>query len=301
MSTGFVFHRPRLAARLAEAALGLDVLGGTSGLFLAAPRRTGKSTFLKGDLVPELERRGAVPIYVDLWEDRERDPAELIRGAIRTAIRGRDGPVARLARASGVTKVGIGSWLSVDVDRIGAPGGATLTDAMRGLVERTGRPLVLIVDEAQHALTSEAGVTAMFALKSARDVLNLGEGAKGGANVRLGLVFTGSNRDRLASLVVAKNQPFFGSAVTPFPLLGRDYTDAYSAYVNGRLAADRQLEPGDVYEAFRVVAFRPQLLQAAISGYVMGGLGEERPRRARGTGRSSTRNGRRSRRCSRPC
>jgi hypothetical protein len=32
-----------------------------NGLFLAAPRRTGKSTFLQADLMPALEAAGAVP------------------------------------------------------------------------------------------------------------------------------------------------------------------------------------------------------------------------------------------------
>lgn len=32
--------------------------------------------------------------------------------------------------------------------------------------------IVLIIDEAQHAITTEAGVATMFALKAARDELN---------------------------------------------------------------------------------------------------------------------------------
>lgn len=35
-------------------------------LFLAAPRRTGKSTFLRQDLAPEAENLDWLPIYVDL-------------------------------------------------------------------------------------------------------------------------------------------------------------------------------------------------------------------------------------------
>ncbi len=63
MAVPFMFNRPDLAKRMAEVALGIDPLGGSSGLFLAAPRRTGKSTFLTVDLLPELRRRGAVPVY----------------------------------------------------------------------------------------------------------------------------------------------------------------------------------------------------------------------------------------------
>ncbi len=91
MAVPFMFNRPDLAKRMAEVALGIDPLGGSSGLFLAAPRRTGKSTFLTVDLLPELRRRGAVPVYADLWSDRTRDPAAIILKAVRTALRDTEG------------------------------------------------------------------------------------------------------------------------------------------------------------------------------------------------------------------
>ncbi|MDT9702615.1 hypothetical protein, partial [Streptomyces sp. P17] len=77
------------------------------------------------------------------------------------------------------------------------PAGATLSDALQLLSAATGRLVVLIVDEAQHALNSNEGVNAMFALKAARDALN-----PGGKRPGLRLVFTGSSRDKLAQLVL---------------------------------------------------------------------------------------------------
>ena len=62
MAAPFVFHRPELARRMSEVALGRDMLAGDTGLFLAAPRRTGKSTFLKRDLVPAFEAAGVAPV-----------------------------------------------------------------------------------------------------------------------------------------------------------------------------------------------------------------------------------------------
>ena len=274
MAEPFVFHRTALAERMADVVLGLDPLAGDTGLFLAAPRRTGKSTFLQVDLVPALERRGVLPIYVDLWADRSRDPAALILDGLRAALRDLDAPAAKMARRTGLAKIGIGAWFSIDLDRIGQPGGATMTDVIRTLVEKKDRPVVLVVDEAQHATTTPAGTSAMFALKSARDTLNANAKRTLWGNVTLGLLFTGSNRDKLASLVTGKNQPFFGSAVTAFPLLGRDYTDAYTAFINARLAPERRLHPDEVFAAFKTVESRPQLLLAAISAHVVGTLGE---------------------------
>jgi hypothetical protein len=50
-----IFHRPELAAKLAERIISDK---GASGIFLAALRRTGKSTFIREDLAPLLRQRG---------------------------------------------------------------------------------------------------------------------------------------------------------------------------------------------------------------------------------------------------
>jgi hypothetical protein len=263
---------------MADIALGTDPLAGTSGLFLAAPRRTGKSTFLKTDLIPELEGRDVLPVYVDLWADRDRDPGEVISERIKSTIQNYDAGALKLARSAGMSKIGIGSWLAIDIEKIGKPGGATIADALDYLDKRAGLPIVLIIDEAQYALTSQAGITAMFSLKSARDMLNIGAVGTDTSNVRLGLVFTGSYRDKLASLVLGRSQPFFGASITNFPLLGSSFAEAYTDYINTRLADDRQLVRKDVVRSFEVVAFRPELLQAAIREYAMGSIGEEEPR-----------------------
>lgn len=100
--------------------------------------------------------------------------------------------------------------------------------------------MVLVIDEAQHALTTEAGINAMFALKAARDQLNQGREGEGSG---LHLVFTGSNRDKLAHLVLGKSQPFFGSSITPFPLLGKAFTQAYTAHLNAH-CRDQPIQRG---------------------------------------------------------
>ncbi len=273
MATSFVFHRPDLAKRMADVTLGADPLSGSSGLFLAAPRRTGKSTFLTVDLVPELRRRGTIPVYVDLWSDRTRDPAELMLDAIKFALRDTEGGLSRAARRSGVAKVGLGAWLSLDLASVGSPEGVTVPKALAELGKRTGRPIVLVIDEAQHALTTAAGENATFALKSARDMMNAGVEASPFGNVGLGLVMTGSNRDKLAALVRDRKQAFFGSRVTDFPLLGRDYADAYTDHINRNLKEDRALVPDEVWEAFKVVGHRPELLEAAVADHVLGTVG----------------------------
>jgi len=62
-----IFQRPELAESMANQLLNPGVLdeGLRSGLFLSGLRRTGKTTFLRNDLIPALEEAGALVIYVD--------------------------------------------------------------------------------------------------------------------------------------------------------------------------------------------------------------------------------------------
>ena len=185
-------------------------------MFLAAPRRTGKSTFLREDLRPALEGMGALVIYVDLWEDRGADPGDVIVGAVRAALAKREGVVSRLARSSGMDKVAVGG-VTFSLDRVGLAMGVSLSAAFAALSDETGRAIVLIIDEAQHAITSTAGSDALFALKAARDEIN------SSAHHGLRIVATGSNRDKLAMLRGSKDQAFFGAPLVSFPALGEDY------------------------------------------------------------------------------
>ncbi len=61
-----LLRRDQLANALAQDLAGESLIDYSAGMFLAAPRRTGKSTFLNNDLIPECVRRGWRPVYVDL-------------------------------------------------------------------------------------------------------------------------------------------------------------------------------------------------------------------------------------------
>ncbi|WP_259463823.1 hypothetical protein [Cupriavidus plantarum] len=259
-STRYTFRRPELAASFCAALSGDSLLDARSGLFLAAPRRVGKSTFLREDLVPAAEARGWTTVYVDLWSNKAHDPGELIADAVKQKIAEYAGIVGKAAKAVGLTKVTVMGTLGLDLTTTGLPAGVTLTQALTALHKAAKRPVMLIVDEAQHALTTDKGLEAMFGLKAARDAMNAS-----GKAPDLMLVFTGSSRDKLAHLVMNARMPFFGSLVTPFPLLDRKFTDEYTASVNTALASGNQFEPDAVYEAFEMVGHRPELLRHLTS------------------------------------
>ena len=263
-----IFKRTALAKELASDLAGERFADYSSGLFLAAPRRTGKSTFLETDLIPECERRGWLPVYVDLWIDRTADPAVLIAGAIANVLLQFESPARKVVKKAGIEKVSLLQTLNWDFTKPQLPTGTTLAGALDVLHKVSGKMVVLIIDEAQHALNSEAGLNSMFSLKAARDQLNKGNGPDG-----LRLVFTGSSRDKLGNLVLKNKQPFFGATITPFPLLGQDFVNAYTKEVNFRLASSNQFSSEDIGDAFRLVGNRPEVLYKLIQE-VSVGLGE---------------------------
>lgn len=252
-----IFHRHELAKKLARQILaaGAGSAAG-SGVFLAAPRRTGKSTFVREDLRPALEAEGACVVYADLWANPAVDPGLVISNAIRTELAKQEGVILRLARSAGVSKVSLGN-VAFDLDRIALGKDISLTDALVALSDETGRMIVLVIDEAQHAITTDAGSATLFALKAARDELNSSR------HHGLRIVCTGSNRDKLAMLRNSKDQAFFGAPLVNFPLLGRDYIDWFCLQVT----IPFPLDPEQVWPLFVAVGHRPELLGAAADRF----------------------------------
>lgn len=253
------FPRAALAKELASAIQGKNLFGDAhNGLFLAAPRRTGKSTFLKEDLKPELERQGLVVVYVDLWSDQRRDPGNLISDAVGQTLGTYLGLVARAAKAAGLDSVNVAGTLKIDTSKIGRIDGMTLADALRALCEAAKRPVALVIDEAQHALTSEAGEAVMAALKSARDQLN----APG--KVELMLVMSGSDRDKLLRLVNSNSAPFYGSQIQKMPLLGDDFIEHVVKLIEEQRPELRPVDDVVLARAFERFGHRPQFFLAAL-------------------------------------
>jgi len=248
-----VFHRTQLAERMAQGVMASAVgSAAASGLFLAAPRRTGKSTFVREDLRPALQNRGATVLYVDLWANKKADPGAVIVGAVRAELARHEGVVARLARSAGMEKVTVGG-VAFSLDRVGLGKEISLSAALAALSDETGQPIVLLIDEAQHAIATEGGYDALFALKAARDELN------SSAHHGLRIVATGSNRDKLAMLRNSKDQAFFGAPLVAFPPLDADYIQWFCKGVG--LAGP--LDPDAVTKLFERAGHRPEILGAA--------------------------------------
>ena len=245
-----LFNRPVLANKFAER-IASDK--GASGTFIAALRRTGKSTFIREDLIPVLEQNGAKVIYVDLWANKLADPGDLIAGAIRDHLHKQAGVIAQFARKAGLEKVTIGG-LQLNLDKIGTGVGDTLSKALEALSQETKSLIVMVIDEAQHAQTTENGSAALYALKAARDELNSTK------HYGFRLVATGSNRDKLAILVQGKEQAFLHAKLVDLPNLGDDYLH----WKMRSFAGDAKPSFGALKDAFERCTHRPEVLNDVL-------------------------------------
>ena len=260
-----VFRRPRLAADLAGRLLRPGVLdeGLRSGLFLSGLRRTGKTTFLRTDLVPELEAQGALVIYVDLWSDTKASPAALVQAAVRQTLSQLVTPssplLARLRRIKGLDLGGMGFRFGFQLDQLGEAGGVTLAQAFTEVVDQSGGDVVLIIDEVQQAITTEEGNQMLLALKATRDAINPRPETPG----HFLFLGTGSHRALVSELTARRNQAFAGATSLPYPVLDQ----AYVRHVLERLRAEG-MEPlpseESAWNSFHTLGHRPEEFLRAL-------------------------------------
>jgi hypothetical protein len=244
------FHRPALAKRISDIILSDK---GTSGFFISAPRRTGKSTLIKEDISPELIKRGAHVILVDLWSDRSQEPSKLIADAIRKSFLDNASLWDKVKKVA--NKATLPTFGNISLESIGIGQSVTLSDALVELSNKIGKIIVMVIDEAQHAMTTSKGSDALYALKAARDLLNASD------HHGFRLVATGSSRDKLSILVHGKDQAFYNANLFDLPHLGSDYLqwelDEFPLDFKPSLAA--------LELAFSQTGFKPEILRHALN------------------------------------
>jgi hypothetical protein len=223
-----VFHRGQYAQDMATDLLKPSPLKPVaSGVFLAGIRRVGKSTFLRQDLIPILQERGALPIYADLWTDTARNPADLVREALKHTVSELESPASpvltQLRRLKGMDFGAAGLKFGFQLEAVGAKGGVTLADVLFELVQKAKTDVVLIIDEVQQALATEAGVALLHALKAARDKVNLTPGMPG----KLVFLGTGSHKSLITDMATRRTQPFSGAITASFNVMGDEFVQWY--------------------------------------------------------------------------
>jgi hypothetical protein len=215
--SALIFQRPDLALALSNRLLHPDALQLTSrdGLFLTGVRRIGKTTFIRRDLIPQLEKENALVIYIDLWENRGSiSPAEAVLSKIRQFL-------VESPRLSSFKVTFPGVSLSFEPKQVGIPSGVSLANVFSEIVAKYDVDVVLIIDEFQEALKNEAGLNLLTALKAARDAVNLRPNNPN--DTYFLLVGIGAQHSLIKSMVFGSSQAFYGSDHLVFPLLSDEY------------------------------------------------------------------------------
>lgn len=246
-----IFHRAEFADALCKRILEPDVLSSRDGLFLTGIRRIGKTTFLKRDLVPRLEAGNAVVVYVDLWSSSEANaPAKSVLAGISRKLKA-------LAAPSKLKELKVNLQVlsfTFEPDSIGLPDGISIADALIELIEKIDRSIVLIIDEVQETLRTESGRNLLYALKAARDAVNLRSGNPNGTFLMI--VGTGSHRSFVSAMSSRSSQPFYGADQIDYPKLGEEYID----WLVKRLPKEAKVPGRDALrEGFAMLGSRPKV------------------------------------------
>lgn len=261
-----IFQRPALADSITNQLINPCVLdeGLRSGLFMYGLRRTGKTTFLRNDLIPALEAAGALVIYVDLWSNTLANPATLVHNAICKTLEDLQTPGSSaleiLKRVGNLDVGAAGFKFGFKLDSIGNTDGPTLAQALTKVVDQAKTNLVLIIDEVQHAISSDDGNQLLLALKAARDAINPRPNTPG----YFLFIGTGSHRAQVSELTAKRNHTFSGATSAAYPLLKGDYVE----FLLNRLALTVKREKlpslNAAIEAFNTLGNRPEEMLKAL-------------------------------------
>lgn len=249
-----LWHFPRPA--LAKQYLKLLDSGMVTSTTIFAPRRTGKTQFLRKDLTPAALKAGFAVVYVDLWQTR--DPGRALLAALEAALEPESLPGKVLAKLTPKVKA-LKASASVAGNKVEGdvqldPGGAKAQSEVALLLDKVigqlvkKKPLLLLADEAQVLASTSAGEDVARALRTAM--------TKHASGLRV--VFTGSSRTKLAHVFSNANAPLFsaGSGIQEFPLLGEDFVE--SIVLRFKAASSRTLNYSAAWRAFQRFNQRPE-------------------------------------------
>jgi hypothetical protein len=244
------FPRPELAERI----LTLLLEGPGDPVALVGERRIGKTSLLLQELIPLAEKRGLLPVYVDIYQHRA-DPLAAINYALQEAIDDLAVPDSTIGKRLKTPLKKI-SLASAGLELGEAPARRRPEDPfllVDWLIKSLGRtakkPLLLIFDEIQELATVANGENVVSAIRSAI--------TKSKNNLRV--VFTGSSQEKLLTLFSRSRAALYeGASTMAFPYLGDDFLDYIVQKSKERIK--RRIDPRDLAQAFVRLHHQPRAL-----------------------------------------
>lgn len=233
-------------------------------LTLFAPRRMGKTEFVRYDLIPEAAKRGYVPVYVSFWDNPE-DPASALLVAIKATLaerhwwrRIKGAQFSVNASATGQ----VSATVSLAAETRVAPDSATLADLRKHFLElvKKNERVLLCLDEAQHLATSKAFENLVFFLRTLLD--------ENRSVVRV--MYTGSSRDGLRKLFSKRKAALFqSSSQIELPILGSGFIEHMRLCF--REASGRSFSFTDGQKAFNKLNRVPREFRSVIEKMALNG------------------------------
>ena len=246
------FNRSKLASSLVQRVLG------KSRIALFGPRQTGKTTLLREEVMPLIEERGALAVYLECWADKT-DPLGSINYGVQKALDTLKVSPRGLKRTgrTPVRKLGLGGVtleLGDEPARKPPQSKFLLFDSLlTQLLEETRKDLILIFDEFQAVAYGAQADAAAAALRS----------ALAQASRRVGAIFSGSSETMLLEMFSRSKAPLYGFAnPEPYPLLGEDFIVHVAKKY--RLATGRDLNPLDAFRVLDLLGRQPEPFLNAV-------------------------------------
>ena len=231
------------------------LLDGTGDpIALQSPRRWGKTTFLLNEIKPAAAARDLLPVYIDIWQNRD-NALSAINYGLSEALDDIQVPKSTLGRRL-KTKVGKVSIAGAGIELGEEPSRKAPTDPyllvdwqLKSLIRAGDRPVLLLLDEVQELALAKDGEAIVSALRSAI--------TKSRSSVRV--IFTGSNQDRLRELFSRSHAALYeGASLLNFPHLEADFLRFVAGHIKDRL--HRKVAVPELQDAFERFAYQPRLL-----------------------------------------
>ena len=247
------YDRTRLATTLGDRLIRHERIA------MFGPRQTGKTTLLRDEVIPHVQSRDRLAIYIDCWMDMD-DPLQGINYALQKALDGLEVKPRGFKRTGStvVKKLGL---MGASIDLGEAPKrqtparpGLVFDSLLTQILEETSHDVVLVFDEFQAIASVKNGPQISASLRAALTQ----------ADKRIGAIFSGSSDVALLDMFSRTSTPLYGFARTEgYEPLGLDFIGFVARKF--REATRRDLNIVLAQDAFQELGTQPEPFLHAVS------------------------------------
>jgi len=251
-----IWHFPR--ADLAKRILGMFDMGLSNALIFFAPRRMGKTEFLRKDITPLAEKNKWLVFYFSFLDAEENAGREFIAALTQLYEESAGGTLPKVTKISG--KAG-GLEGSLEFGNKSKKKPLDIKTLFARLSKK--HKVLLLMDEVQvlanTPLNTKANAHFIAGLRTALDI----------NKDRVKVIFTGSSQEGLRRMFSQSKAPFFHFGQNlPFPSFDRQFTDHLAQVF--KLASKRTLDKNALWEMFMGdLQYTPQLVRSLVERLVL--------------------------------